>query len=75
VNLQSRLLSFLTEWTGTDRGVDWKIFDVGGARSQRTYWAPYFTGGAYSLARGMNAGCLLDNLSGRDYIFSPHLGV
>jgi len=28
---------------GNEKGVDWKIFDVGGARSQRQYWAPYFS--------------------------------
>jgi len=28
---------------GSEKGVDWKIFDVGGARSQRQYWAPYFS--------------------------------
>ncbi|KAF8520549.1 guanine nucleotide binding protein, alpha subunit [Gautieria morchelliformis] len=28
--------------TGKERGVDWKIYDVGGARSQRQAWAPYF---------------------------------
>ncbi|EMD31116.1 heterotrimeric G-protein alpha subunit [Gelatoporia subvermispora B] len=27
-----------SEW----RGVDWKIYDVGGARNQRHAWAPYF---------------------------------
>jgi hypothetical protein len=29
--------------TATDaRAVDWKIYDVGGERSQRQAWAPYF---------------------------------
>ena len=28
-----------------DRGVDWKIYDVGGARQQRQAWAPYFEDG------------------------------
>lgn len=27
------------------RGVDWKIYDVGGARHQRHAWAPYFDNG------------------------------
>lgn len=27
---------------GLVRGVEWKIYDVGGARSQRQAWAPYF---------------------------------
>ena len=27
------------------RGVDWKIYDVGGARNQRHAWAPYFDDG------------------------------
>ncbi|KIJ48448.1 hypothetical protein M422DRAFT_162502 [Sphaerobolus stellatus SS14] len=29
--------------TGKQKGVDWRIFDVGGARSQRHAWIPYFT--------------------------------
>ncbi|TFK56374.1 G-alpha-domain-containing protein [Heliocybe sulcata] len=28
--------------SGFARGVEWKIYDVGGARSQRQAWAPYF---------------------------------
>lgn len=28
--------------SGTNRGVEWKIYDVGGARHQRQAWAPYF---------------------------------
>lgn len=27
------------------RGVEWKIYDVGGARQQRHAWAPYFDNG------------------------------
>ncbi|TRM61575.1 guanine nucleotide binding protein, alpha subunit [Schizophyllum amplum] len=27
---------------GNNRGVQWKIYDVGGARNQRNAWAPYF---------------------------------
>ncbi len=27
------------------KGVDWKIYDVGGARPQRHAWAPYFDDG------------------------------
>ncbi|KAF8589302.1 G-alpha-domain-containing protein [Ramaria rubella] len=27
---------------GKERGFDWKIYDVGGARNQRQAWAPYF---------------------------------
>lgn len=27
---------------GSNRGVEWKIYDVGGARNQRQAWAPYF---------------------------------
>lgn len=30
--------------SGTNRGVQWKIYDVGGARNQRHAWAPYFEG-------------------------------
>ncbi|KAI3622758.1 putative g-protein alpha subunit [Moniliophthora roreri] len=28
--------------TGANKGVKWKIYDVGGARNQRHAWAPYF---------------------------------
>ncbi|RDB29275.1 Guanine nucleotide-binding protein alpha-4 subunit [Hypsizygus marmoreus] len=28
--------------SGTNRGVEWRIYDVGGARNQRQAWAPYF---------------------------------
>lgn len=34
--------------TSDFRGVDWKIYDVGGARHQRQAWAPYFDDGASS---------------------------
>lgn len=30
-------------------GVEWKIYDVGGARPQRQAWAPYFDDGASPL--------------------------
>ncbi|KAF9067278.1 guanine nucleotide binding protein, alpha subunit [Rhodocollybia butyracea] len=33
--------SFLIS-TGVNRGVTWKIYDVGGSRNQRHAWAPYF---------------------------------
>ncbi|KAJ7109878.1 guanine nucleotide binding protein, alpha subunit [Mycena epipterygia] len=28
--------------SGSNRGVQWKIYDVGGSRNQRQAWAPYF---------------------------------
>ncbi|KAG8918292.1 hypothetical protein FRC01_001943 [Tulasnella sp. 417] len=28
--------------TGGDKAVDWRIYDVGGSRSQRATWAPFF---------------------------------
>ena len=31
---------------GNNKGVQWKIYDVGGARHQRHAWAPYFDNGA-----------------------------
>ena len=34
--------------SGTNRGVEWRIYDVGGARNQRQAWAPYFEDGASS---------------------------
>ena len=30
---------------GGQRGVEWKIYDVGGSRNQRQAWAPYFEDG------------------------------
>jgi hypothetical protein len=30
---------------GNNRGVEWRIYDVGGARNQRQAWAPYFEDG------------------------------
>ena len=31
------------------RGVEWVIYDVGGARNQRQAWAPYFDDGKWRL--------------------------
>lgn len=31
--------------TGHSKGVQWRIYDVGGARGQRQAWAPYFDDG------------------------------
>ncbi|KAG8966033.1 hypothetical protein FRC03_012609 [Tulasnella sp. 419] len=28
--------------TGPEKGIDWKIYDVGGSRTQRQTWAPFF---------------------------------
>ncbi|CAE6356447.1 unnamed protein product [Rhizoctonia solani] len=28
---------------GAERGIDWRIYDVGGARGQRHVWAPFFS--------------------------------
>lgn len=33
------------------RGVDWKIYDVGGARHQRQAWAPYFDDGSFAFTQ------------------------
>jgi len=30
---------------GNQRGVEWKIYDVGGSRNQRQAWAPFFEDG------------------------------
>jgi hypothetical protein len=35
---------------GSQRGVSWKIYDVGGARNQRQAWAPYFDDGELCFA-------------------------
>lgn len=34
--------SFFQPPVGYDKGVDWLIYDVGGARNQRQAWAPFF---------------------------------
>ena len=34
--------------SGSNRGVEWRIYDVGGARNQRQAWAPYFEDGRIS---------------------------
>jgi len=31
--------------SGSNRGVEWRIYDVGGSRNQRQAWAPYFDDG------------------------------
>lgn len=53
--------SFTLSKTNEFRGVDWKIYDVGGARNQRQAWAPYFDDGKSSehCFRRMGCGCLL----------------
>lgn len=33
--------------SGNNRGVQWRIYDVGGARNQRQAWAPYFEHGMH----------------------------
>lgn len=33
--------------SGEFKGVDWKIYDVGGSQQQRHAWAPYFDDGVY----------------------------
>jgi hypothetical protein len=37
--------------SGSNRGVEWRVFDVGGARNQRQAWAPYFEDGGYSCLK------------------------
>ncbi len=37
--------------SGSNRGVQWRIYDVGGARNQRQAWAPYFEDGKSRLSR------------------------
>ena len=46
--------SFTLKGTGPGQsrdGVEWKIYDVGGARYQRQAWAPYFEDGMHELVR------------------------
>jgi hypothetical protein len=35
--------------SGSNRGVEWRIYDVGGSRNQRQAWAPYFEDGESTL--------------------------
>lgn len=35
-------MPILLPFPGHDKGVDWLIYDVGGARNQRQAWAPFF---------------------------------
>ena len=35
--------------SGSNKGVSWKIYDVGGSRNQRQAWAPYFEDSTLSL--------------------------
>ena len=39
------------------RGVEWKIYDVGGARHQRHAWAPYFDDGEPRSALPLDCVC------------------
>jgi guanine nucleotide-binding protein subunit alpha len=34
---------------GMNRGVEWRIYDVGGARNQRQAWIPYFDDSEFGL--------------------------
>lgn len=40
--------------SGEFKGVDWKIYDVGGARHQRQAWAPYFDDGEPDLVNSLD---------------------
>lgn len=48
--------------TGKQKGVDWKIYDVGGARNQRQAWVPYF--------QDMNALIFLAPISAFDQVLA-----
>ncbi|KAG8785017.1 hypothetical protein FRC12_018077 [Ceratobasidium sp. 428] len=37
---------------GAEKGIDWRIYDVGGARGQRHVWAPFFSDGEWELQLG-----------------------
>ncbi|KAF5377151.1 hypothetical protein D9757_008783 [Collybiopsis confluens] len=39
---------------GANRGTQWKIYDVGGARNQRHAWAPYFENGELFAVIGLD---------------------
>jgi hypothetical protein len=41
--------------SGSNRGVQWRIYDVGGARNQRQAWAPYFEHGKHRKISALNA--------------------
>ncbi|KAK0434038.1 guanine nucleotide binding protein, alpha subunit [Armillaria borealis] len=50
--------------SGSNRGVEWRIYDVGGARNQRQAWAPYFEDGqsVFSLPYVVSSRPLEDSL-------------
>ncbi|KAK0433571.1 guanine nucleotide binding protein, alpha subunit [Armillaria borealis] len=50
--------------SGSNRGVEWRIYDVGGARNQRQAWAPYFEDGqsVFSLPYDPRVNRLEDSL-------------
>jgi hypothetical protein len=52
--------------------VDWKIYDVGGARNQRHAWAPYFEDGKLCKHDYL---LVLSMVSERDHIFGANLGI
>lgn len=53
--------------------VDWKIYDVGGARNQRHAWAPYFEDG--KLCTHDSYPLVLSTVSERDHIFGTNFGI
>ena len=65
---------------GTEfKGVEWVIYDVGGARNQRQAWAPYFDDGPSSLRLMPATPSAVPDaracLSERDYIPRAHQRV
>src|ERR1700721_2570312 len=59
---------------GNQRGVEWKIYDVGGSRNQRQAWAPFFEDGDADsfIGRFFSPN---DSISERGYFPSPHFGI
>ncbi|CCL98063.1 uncharacterized protein FIBRA_00057 [Fibroporia radiculosa] len=45
------------------RGVEWKIYDVGGAKPQRQAWAPYFDDGELFKKNPLGSNCEVDSIA------------
>ena len=54
--------------SGSNRGVEWRIYDVGGARNQRQAWAPYFEDGTQIFSIFSNSNIEHIHSSQRDHL-------
>lgn len=61
--------------SGSNRGVEWKIYDVGGARNQRQAWAPYFEDGKIFYPKLSREQRLHGSISECHHIPCPHISL